>query len=78
MAITFAYNAHQGVAVYDAGKLIYLAKTRNDYIALLGVLYFSSLANQLATINGARLEHPRHQARLIQLVGEAMCDLEVE
>jgi hypothetical protein len=78
MAITFAYNAHQGVAVYDAGKLIYLAKTRNDYIDLLGVLYFSSLANQLATINGAQLEHPRHQARLVQLVGEAMWDLEVE
>lgn len=74
MAVTFAYTEPDGIKVYENGKPIYQAKGQGDLIDLLGTLFYGMASNQLISINRVKLENMRHQARLIQLVGQALTD----
>lgn len=74
MAVTCSYTEADGVVVKESGKPIYQAKTAKDLTDLLGVLYFAMLTHQLASINGATLEHLQNQTELLVLVSLALED----
>lgn len=74
MAVTFEYTERDGVVLYDKGNSVYRAKSRGQLIDLLGTLYFGMLSGKLVTINEVQLEHMRHQARLVKVVGEALME----
>ena len=49
-------------------------KSKGQLVDLLGTLYFGMLSGKLVTINEVQREHMRHQARLVEVVGEALME----
>jgi len=62
------------LVLYDNGNSVCRAKSKGQQVDLLGTLYFGMLSGKLVTINEVQLEHMRHQARLVKVVGEALME----
>ena len=62
------------LVLYDKGNSVYKAKSKGQLVDLLGTLYFGMLSGKLVTINEVQREHMPHQARLVEVVGEALME----
>tara|TARA_A200000113_G_scaffold106655_1_gene95818 strand:- start:865 stop:1062 length:198 start_codon:yes stop_codon:yes gene_type:complete len=62
------------LVLYDKGNSVYRAKSKGQLVDLLGTLYFGMLSGKLVTINEVQREHMPHQARLVEVVGEALME----